>query len=159
VTCIFYFWLMHALVFYFVIRSHRNPILVWIQIDLKFIKDLEKKRRFSIFPSLMGQNSTSLPAWPSQPALQVDQQLAAQPISRPSRGPAAVVRSGHRVRTRSTNPLARIWLNKRASDPLGFKPDPNPSSYPLSYSFKLSLSPSQFLLIRYDSKPSWRYIS
>jgi hypothetical protein len=52
--CKFYFSLMRALVFYFVIMSCQNSNLVRIQIDLKFIKDLEKKMRFPIFPSLMG---------------------------------------------------------------------------------------------------------
>jgi hypothetical protein len=144
--CIFYFWLMRALVFYFVIMSHRNSYLVWIQIDLKFIKDLEKKRRFSIFPSLMGRNSASPPS-----GLAVGRAAQLRPSA-----PAIADQSSHRVRTRSTNPLARIQPNKRASDPLGSKPDSNTSSYPLSGSFKLSLSPSQLCLICYDSKPSWR---
>jgi hypothetical protein len=39
-------------------RSYRNLNLILIQISLKFIKDLEKKRGFSIFPSLMVQEGT-----------------------------------------------------------------------------------------------------
>jgi hypothetical protein len=64
-----------------------------------------------------------------------------------SRGPAEAEqacyagRSGDRVRTRTTNPLARIRPNKRSSDPLALKSDPNPSSYPLSRSFETAFIP------------------
>jgi hypothetical protein len=43
--------------------------LVWIQIGLKFIKDLEKEMGFSIFPSRLGQNQVSPPSRPSPPSL------------------------------------------------------------------------------------------
>jgi hypothetical protein len=153
--CIFYFWLMCALVIYFVIRSHRNSNLVWIQIELKFIKGFGKEKKIFYIPQPNGpklSQPTSLDQ-PAKPPGGPAASRAAQP--RPST-PAAAGRSSRWVRTHSTNPLARIWPNKCASNPLGFKPDPNLSLYPLSCSFKQSLSPSQILLIHYDSKPSWR---
>jgi hypothetical protein len=53
-------------------------IQIWFQnqIDLKFIKDLEKEKIFSIFPSLMGRNPANPPSQPSQPALQTTQHSA-----------------------------------------------------------------------------------
>jgi hypothetical protein len=101
--CIFYFWLICALVFYFVIRSRQNSNLVRIQIDLKFIKDLEKKRRFSIFPSLMGRNSaTHRLGAASQPSRQTSSRLCG-PVAGPAKAQCTSYRGS--IRAPGVNPL------------------------------------------------------
>jgi hypothetical protein len=55
---------------------------------LKFIKDLEKERGFSIFPSLMGRSPANPPARPSPPAPHVAQQPATVAQRLAGRAPA-----------------------------------------------------------------------
>jgi hypothetical protein len=64
-----YFSLGGGVLLYFIVRVEviEIQILFWIHIGLKFIKDLEKERRFSIFPSLMGRKSAYPQAQPSKP--------------------------------------------------------------------------------------------
>jgi hypothetical protein len=40
-----------------------------------------------------------------------------------------------------SDPLSRVRPDSIGSDPLGLKPDPNPSSYPLSHSFETAFIP------------------
>jgi hypothetical protein len=74
------FYLGGGVLLYFIVWVEVIKIQIWfeIKIDLKFIKDLEKERRYSIFPSLMGWNPANPPAQPSQPALQEAQQFPAR---------------------------------------------------------------------------------
>jgi hypothetical protein len=123
--------------------------LNWIQISLQIIKRFEKEKDFLI--PIWQWAETQLEAEPGPTnfsffaPISLFSRGAADsalepPQSRPN-APAAVGRSGHWVWTRSTNPLARIWRNKRTFDLFGLKPDPNPSSYPLSHSFKIKFIP------------------
>jgi hypothetical protein len=77
-----YFSLGGEMLFYFIVRVEFIEILnsIWIQIGLKFIKDLEKEKRFSIFPSQMGWNPVQprlVPAWLPFPPLRTAR-IAAQ---------------------------------------------------------------------------------
>jgi hypothetical protein len=105
----------------------RNPDGSWARLDQLFLFPFH----FSIFtrPSR---------ASPADSTLELAQLKPSAPV--------ATGRSGHRVWTRSTNLLAKIWPNKRTSDTLGLKPDPNLSSYLLSCRSKLSLPLSYFSL-------------
>jgi hypothetical protein len=98
--------------------------------------DLKKKKNFLFEIGSWAEIQPVGPAWPALPTLRVAH--LSQP--RPST-PTAAGRSGHRVQTHSTNPLARIRPNKHSSDPLGLKPNPNPSSFPLSRPFKTAFIP------------------
>jgi hypothetical protein len=66
-----YFSLAGEVLLYFIVWVEVVEILnlIWIQIGLKFINDLEKERGFSIFPSRLGQNQVSPPGQPSPPSL------------------------------------------------------------------------------------------
>jgi hypothetical protein len=56
---------------------------------------------------------------------------------------------GHAPRSEAeSNPLSRVQPDSAGADPLGLKPDPNPSSYPLSRSFEITFIP---FLISSDS--------
>jgi hypothetical protein len=131
--------LWSVLVFYLVSRSRQNSNWNWIQISLQIIKRFTKKE--FLIPK-WSWAETQLGAEPGSTSRFLPLPLSLFRVAQPRPStPAAAGRSGHRVRTRSTNPLARIRPNKRTSDPLGLKPDPNPSSYPLSHSFKTVFIP------------------
>jgi hypothetical protein len=105
-----------APIFYCVSRSHQNSNLVWVQIDFNFIKDLEKERRFSIFPSLMGQN---------QPAHRLG------PANH-SRGRPVAGHRGSVVCQACTRIAKGIRPDNTESDPIGGYPDPQPESIPVN---------------------------
>jgi hypothetical protein len=133
------FWSVHL--FYLVSRSYWNSNWNWIQISLQIIQRFGNKKKEFLVPKWPWVE-TQLGAEPGLASrfhpFPLSLFRAAQP--RPSM-PAAMGRSGHQERTRSTNPLARIQPTERTSDPLGLKPDPNPSSYPLSHLFKIVFIP------------------
>jgi hypothetical protein len=140
-----------VLVFYLASRSHRNLNWNWIQINLQIIKRFENKKKEFLITN-WSWAETQLGAEPGHASRFLPFPLSMFHVAQPSEPRpntlTAAGRSSHRVLIRYTKPLARIRPNKRTSDLLGLQPDPNPSSYPLSRSFKTAFIP--FLISPYS---------